>query len=262
MFTIDFLLAVVVLAAVPFWMAAYGGHVAAESITDVRHRRYVRLKFWGIGLVGLFVAFAYQYRVTKSDESKRQATQLWQTSVTNQLTAMRGNPTYSKEQKQELGNLINLTSQGPKPSPFKAVNPGIKASNIKIYACGHDLKLNEDAGENQKGPFDCLVRVSVKGTIVKKSWLNMRGYGVSWDPLKITPQPRETATESSLEHSFDWSIEKPLSESTEPFLIDMRHLSGKDDGYTLRFTLTLESGESLGPWSLSIYQDNPRFRSQ
>lgn len=115
MYSLDFWLAVAILAAVPFWMAAYGGHVAAESISDSRRRLYVRLKFWGIGLVGLIVAFAYQYRVTKSDEKKQQATQGWQKSVTDQLAAVRDNPVYSEEQRQAAGKLQRQVEQGPKP---------------------------------------------------------------------------------------------------------------------------------------------------
>jgi hypothetical protein len=116
MYSLDFWLAVAILAVVPFWMAAYGGHVAAESISDSKHRLSVRLKFWGIGLIGLIVAFAYQYRVTKSDESRQQVTQTWQKSVTAQLNAIRNNPVSSNEQKQTATKIQNQVDRGPKPS--------------------------------------------------------------------------------------------------------------------------------------------------
>jgi hypothetical protein len=115
MYSLDFWLAVAVLAAVPLWMAAYGGHVAAESISDKRRRLSVRLRFWGIGFLGLAVAFAYQYRTAKSDESRQDATKEWQNSVTKQLTAIQDNPAYSKEQKQVAGGLQRQVDQGPRP---------------------------------------------------------------------------------------------------------------------------------------------------
>jgi hypothetical protein len=62
-------------------MAAYVGHVAAETINDKRHRLYMRLKFWVTGLIALIVAFVYQYRATRADERRQQAAASWQRSA-------------------------------------------------------------------------------------------------------------------------------------------------------------------------------------
>ena len=117
MWTLDFWLGVVFLALVPFWMAAYGAYVAAETIPDERHRRNVRLQFWGIGLLGLAVAIAYQYRMTKTDEVKQKALSYWQGGITDRLDKIIKQPV-SPEQKQAAVNLKNELMQPlPKPTP-------------------------------------------------------------------------------------------------------------------------------------------------
>lgn len=68
---IDSLLGVAILALVPFVLAAYGGHVAAQALTDRRDRRTTMLKFWGLCLLGIVVAVVYQFRVAKVDQEQQ-----------------------------------------------------------------------------------------------------------------------------------------------------------------------------------------------
>lgn len=82
---LDFALGVLFLAFVPFWLAAYGGHVAAEAITDPKRQRSVKVRFWGIGLLGVLVAIAYQYRAMRADDKKQKDTNNFQTFVTGQF---------------------------------------------------------------------------------------------------------------------------------------------------------------------------------
>jgi hypothetical protein len=55
---------------VPFVLAAYGGHLAAQTLTDHKNCRKTKLIFWGLCLVGIVVAVLYQYRVGKIDEER------------------------------------------------------------------------------------------------------------------------------------------------------------------------------------------------
>ena len=66
----DFLLGTFVLAVVPLFMAAYGGHLAALTLNDPRVRRNAKFIFWGSCLFGILVAAVYQYRAGKIDEER------------------------------------------------------------------------------------------------------------------------------------------------------------------------------------------------
>lgn len=113
---IDFLLGVVLLAVIPFTLAAYGGHVAADSITDDRRNRWnVKLRFWGLGFIGLLIAIAYQYRTMKTDETRQDQTRQFQKSVTERLNQIINQP-ISKEQKQEA---IDLKQQVKNANPAR-----------------------------------------------------------------------------------------------------------------------------------------------
>jgi hypothetical protein len=68
---IDFILGVAVLAIVPFALAAYGGHLAAEMLSDPVRRRKTKGRFWLLCVAGILVAAAYQYRTAKNDEEHR-----------------------------------------------------------------------------------------------------------------------------------------------------------------------------------------------
>jgi hypothetical protein len=72
--SIDILLGTILLAVVPFAMAAYGGHVAAESIADLKKRRDVKRTFWGICIVGIALAFVQQSRSIIEDSDSKTKT--------------------------------------------------------------------------------------------------------------------------------------------------------------------------------------------
>ncbi len=59
------------MAIIPFFLAAYGGHVAAEALTDLRARRSAKTKFWGMFAIGVLLATMYQYRTQKADGEKQ-----------------------------------------------------------------------------------------------------------------------------------------------------------------------------------------------
>jgi len=66
---IDFLLNVSLLAVVPFLLAAYGGHLAAETIPDVRARRRAKTWFWLLCVIGVGIAALSQYRYGQAENA-------------------------------------------------------------------------------------------------------------------------------------------------------------------------------------------------
>jgi hypothetical protein len=58
---------VFVLAIVPGLLAAYGGHLAAESISDPKRSRNVKLCFWALFLFGVVATFWQQFRAAQTD---------------------------------------------------------------------------------------------------------------------------------------------------------------------------------------------------
>ena len=85
---IGILLGTALLAIVPFAMAAYGGHVAAESIADPKQRRKVKLKFWAICIFGVALAFVQQYRAITSDAAARTKTEHVEGAILGQLQSL------------------------------------------------------------------------------------------------------------------------------------------------------------------------------
>ena len=67
---IDVLVGTCILAIIPFVLAAYGGHLAAEPIDDPRMKRRTKAKFWGLCFVGVILAFYQQYRASQSDNQR------------------------------------------------------------------------------------------------------------------------------------------------------------------------------------------------
>lgn len=66
----DVLVGTAILAIVPFVLAAYGGYLAAETIQDLRVRQSTKLKFWGLCIIGIILAFYQQYRSSELDTKK------------------------------------------------------------------------------------------------------------------------------------------------------------------------------------------------
>jgi hypothetical protein len=64
---IDVAIGTIVLAIVPLVLAAYGGHLAADTFANDKKRcRRTKLKFWGLCFIGIFLAFYQQYRQVKA----------------------------------------------------------------------------------------------------------------------------------------------------------------------------------------------------
>jgi len=71
---IDFGLNVVVLAIVPFALAAYGGHLAAGNIPDINARRKAQGWFWTLCLLGIVIAALSQYRFGRAEDARNRRT--------------------------------------------------------------------------------------------------------------------------------------------------------------------------------------------
>jgi len=71
---IDFGLNVVVLAIVPFALAAYGGHLAAANIPDTNARRKAQGWFWALCLLGIVIAALSQYRYGRAEDARSRRT--------------------------------------------------------------------------------------------------------------------------------------------------------------------------------------------
>jgi hypothetical protein len=63
----DILIGTFVLAIVPFAFAAYGGQLATETIEDPRRKRSIKIKFWGMFVIGVAVGFWQQFRSAEAD---------------------------------------------------------------------------------------------------------------------------------------------------------------------------------------------------
>lgn len=86
----DVILGTALLAIIPFILAAYGGHLAAETIGDPRRRRSVKLKFWGLCTVGVLLAFLQQYRSINEESKNEQKNDRAQTQIITMLTDLHG----------------------------------------------------------------------------------------------------------------------------------------------------------------------------
>ena len=64
---LDFALNVSLLALVPFLLAAYGGHLAAENISDSKRRRRSKGIFWALCVIGIAVAALWQFRTMRTE---------------------------------------------------------------------------------------------------------------------------------------------------------------------------------------------------
>lgn len=109
----DFWLSVLLLAGIPCAMAAYGGFVAADSITEEKKRRRARRWFLGFAIVWIIVAICYQYRVSNSEKE----TEAWQQGVSKKLDVIKNNPSYSPYQKQEVEKVRAQIRRGPTNKP-------------------------------------------------------------------------------------------------------------------------------------------------
>ncbi len=189
MWSLDFWLAVGLLAIVPFWMAAYGGHVAADTITDPKKSRTVKIRFWLIAIVGLAVACAYQYRTSKSDENKQSANERWQKSVTIQLDAIGKNPSYSPDDKLSAKQLRHRVEEGVEKNPLEIVafnsSQDISLANNgprSIYVIR--LLVNEGSSSKSFGLDSEIEPGKTKKVLIGDGFHNvrtLRGLAVSWN---------------------------------------------------------------------------------
>jgi hypothetical protein len=72
---VDIILGTALLAIIPFALAAYGGHIAAETLSDPMRQRIVKVKFWSLCVVGIVFAFLQQYRSITNEAVNRGKTE-------------------------------------------------------------------------------------------------------------------------------------------------------------------------------------------
>lgn len=137
---LDFWLSVAVLAIAPLWMAVYGGLVAAEAIDDIKHRRNVKLKFWGIALFGLLITMLNQYRAMRADarresvaEQNREAVKQWQTDTTQKLDVIIKQPV-SLDQQRAATELKRQVATPPSRDSVRQLTLEIGPSTDSRYA--------------------------------------------------------------------------------------------------------------------------------
>jgi hypothetical protein len=96
---VDILLGTFLLAIVPFAMAAYGGHVAAEGVADSKRRRSIKAKFWIGCVVGVVLAFFQQYRSLTNDAVTKSKTEKVESAILGQLSTLhdKGSPLTANE---------------------------------------------------------------------------------------------------------------------------------------------------------------------
>jgi hypothetical protein len=85
---VDILLGTFLLAIVPFAMAAYGGHIAAEGIADLKRRRTVKSIFWLACAIGVGLAFVQQYRSVKQASASQTKTGQVEGAILGQLQSL------------------------------------------------------------------------------------------------------------------------------------------------------------------------------
>jgi hypothetical protein len=107
------------LAIIPLALAAYGGHVAADAIPDIRQRRTVKRTFWFLFVIGVAMAAAYQYRITKSDSDRQTSTKKWQDDIQKRLDEIIRQPV-SAEQKEAATDLKHVVTSPPTGSKQQA----------------------------------------------------------------------------------------------------------------------------------------------
>jgi hypothetical protein len=119
---VDYLLGVGFLSVVPFLLAAYGGHVAADTADD-RKRRRIRIIFWSLCIVGIVITAAYQYRIAKSDIAKQTSTQQWQDGISQKLDKIIEHPVSPEQQQNAIQLKHELEHPPTKSKPSDASSP-------------------------------------------------------------------------------------------------------------------------------------------
>ena len=140
----DVLLGTALLAIIPLLMAAYGGHVAAESISDPKRRRNVKLKFWAICLVGVALAFVQQYRAITSDASARLKTNKVEGAILGQLDNLHKQAPLTPEQAEmkRREDIITML-RGQYILQHDNISPGILEGTEPLPADWLSKKLRE-----------------------------------------------------------------------------------------------------------------------
>jgi hypothetical protein len=136
---IDIIVGTVILAAVPFALAAYGGHLAAEALDDAIRRRRAKRWFWGLCVAGVVLAFLQQYRSITTADTNERKTEGVETHIVNLLEDLHKPGTMSEVERrhkilQALQEKYALTHEvdqrvidGLEPPPSDWVNAQLKA---------------------------------------------------------------------------------------------------------------------------------------
>jgi hypothetical protein len=138
---IDLVIGTSVLAIVPFFLAAYGGHVAAETLAgDEKRRRRTKQKFWGLCIVGILFTFWQQYRQVRAGArqdatNSQQATQIKEMpEQISKIVAAQYSPL--------IDRLVHAADASPRSVPSKITSHVPVVSNDQLRQSAFTLARN------------------------------------------------------------------------------------------------------------------------
>jgi hypothetical protein len=133
------ILNVFAIAIIPGLLAAYGGHLAAEAITDPKRSRTVKYCFWGLFVFGIFATSWPQYRAAELDLD-RETKETWAETI----VAARFIPPPPANIEHGKNQMIPRTYVS---FDNHALFPGQKDANGQLVTNQH-LRVGDDLGFN------------------------------------------------------------------------------------------------------------------
>lgn len=142
---IDIVLGTALLAIVPFVMAAYGGYIAAESISELKKRQKVKLIFWAICLVGVSLAFVQQFRSVTQDALSKSKTSQVEGAILGQLQNLhaQGNNSTPEQVEAKRREDIIAMLRGQYILQHENIAPGIVEGTTPLPAEWVNNRLHE-----------------------------------------------------------------------------------------------------------------------
>jgi hypothetical protein len=155
---LDILLGIAILAIIPFLFAAYGGHLATESIGDPKRKRNIKFQFWLLFVIGVALASWQQIRGALNDREKPDIglrlvyLDLPALILTNSSGAILRDPSYAPL----IWDLENVVKQGvARPVPLRIPTAVLKDGFIRPHESTGPFALVSQV-EKEVGPGDRL----------------------------------------------------------------------------------------------------------
>ncbi len=188
----DIVLNIVVLAIVPGLFAAYGGHLAAESISDVKRQRKIKAIFWMMFIVYVIATGLQQFRVAEA-ELNRDTKETWADAMALRiLQAPQSVPAfaYTKAAAAPMKSDVALSfANSENPGATVSLLTSTTARNVSVNPLLWDLdafsgssltttpfKLDWIRKDQQESTFQLLIPSDI-GTVVKPGH---RIFGCVW----------------------------------------------------------------------------------